>query len=475
MIKSTRPSIKLQPEELMHIADLIQRQFGLIYNGEKLNDLERCLHRTLQNIPQEHLNRVTEQLLAGHFEQIPDLISQLTIPETYFLRNIRLFRALKNNLLPEIIRRKKYTRQIAIWSAGSSSGEEPYSVAILLYELLGKDLDLWTVNLIATDLNAQILKKAQQAVYSEWSFRGVPPDFKARYFKPIGKDKFQLIPEISKRVTFLQHNLIEGPFPPVSTIRHFDLILCRNVMIYMSREAVQTILDKFHRVLHPQGYLVTGPSEFPTLKNKEFRPILLHGTIVYKKSTAGDFTSPVKTNRPIANHDTPSRHQPPKPTKQSFAAKRKLYFPLEFTKKDEKKSTEACQTLNELALIRQAADKGHLDEALELCTKYVKRKTTDKNGYYLLGTVLMEKGDVAQAEDNFRRAIYFDPDFVMAHFALANIYAMNNRTEESRKFYRNVLKILESRNPEETVPQSEGMAVSQFRELVKKMINMPNN
>ncbi len=472
MVQFTQPSAKLQPDQLLHIASLIQQQLGLIYNGDKLKDLERRLKHVLKSIPQEKLKTAVSHLLAGQFDQVPNLINQLTIPETYFLRNIRLFMALKSTVLPEIIERKKYSRQVNIWSAGCSSGEEPYSIAILLHELLGERINQWKINLIATDLNEKILEKARSAIYSEWSFRGVPPDFKVRYFIPLSNGRYQLNPHIRQTVKFKRHNLIKGPYPPVTSVSTFDIILCRNVLIYMSHSTAQIILEKFYRILDNQGYFITGPSEFPSLKSKKFQPLMLQGTIIYQKSlNHHPVTSKIKSNS-VKNRfpkttqaRTAARHQP-------AIHEKKARLPLEFKKKDEKKEKNKMTVPDELSLVRELADKGNLKEALELCQQYLKRRSTDKNGYYLLGTIYMEQGELDKAETNFQRAIYFDPDFAMAHFTLANIYSMTNRNAEAQKCFRNVLKILKSCDPSATVPESGGMLVSHFTEMIKKLVNV---
>ncbi len=469
------PSEKLRPEQLMHIADLIQRQLGLIYNGNKLNDLERRLNHVLQDVPPQQREQTVAQLLAGQFEQIPNLIPELTIPETYFLRNIRLFKALKSSILPQIIERKKYARQINIWSAGCSSGEEPYSVAILLHELLNETISQWKINLIATDLNEKILQKARRAAYSEWSFRGVPPDFKARHFTPLNDGSLQLKPEIRQIVTFLQHNLIEGAYPPVPALRSFDIILCRNVLIYMSHATVQTILEKFYAILNDQGYLITGPSEFPTLKNKKFQPVMVEGTIVYQKTAWRKVPAkkPHKKRRVVAMNTADKIR---KKLATSFKSKSTAFsiaqnkFPTEITKKDEKRNKETISAADNLDRIRKLANQGRLNEALELGKEYVKRHISDKLGHYLTGTILLEKGDLKEAETSLQRAIYLDPDFVMAHFTLANVYAMTGRKQEALKRYRNILKILKAMVPSETVAESEGMVVSQFKDLVSKLV-----
>ncbi len=459
------PSEKLRPDQIIHIAQLIQQQLGLIYNGNKLNDLKRRLNHVLKEIPERQHEQTIAHLLAGEFERIPNLIAELTIPETYFLRNIRLFKALKSKILPEIIERKKYSHQINIWSAGCSSGEEPYSVAILLHEILQEKISQWKIQLIATDLNENILQKARRAVYSEWSFRGVPPDFKARYFSPLPQALYQLKPEIKETVSFFQHNLIEGSYPPTRNVQNFDLILCRNVLIYMSHTTVQTILEKFYGILNDWGYLITGPSEFPTLKNKKFKPVIIEETIFYQKA---------KQHAPALRQPTPDTRKKRFSPRQPFRIKapfpkKKTDFSLEIVKKDEKKDKIKPLVSKTLDSVRNSANLGHLDEALEYCKQYVKHHITDKHGYYLMGTILTEKGDLKEAETYFKRAIFLDPDFVMAHFALANVYAATERTDQAQKQFRNVLNILKTMAPSEPVPEGEGMVVSHLLEMVNQL------
>jgi len=463
--KSTR---KFQPEQLAFIANLIKEKYGLDYTGDKLKDLERRIQSLLQSAAQSDV--YFHYLVSGNFNRIPNFINELTIPETYFLRNRNLFEALQHVVLPELIKRKKYSHQINIWSAGCSSGEEPYSVAILLTELLGANHH-WQIKIIATDINPEILKKAKKAVYTEWSFRGTPSWLKEKYFSEVAPGKFQLKAEVRQMVTFMTHNLVDGPYPPVSGVQRFDLIFCRNVLIYMPKATVIEILTKFYTILDDEGYLITGPSEFPSLKLKKYKPKTVQGTILYQKA------------KPEPK-DVPSKKRSRKPMDLLRRAGKKVRLlnvrdvipqrntpvPVESPKSSEIQNKHDALLTDELAQIRRLADKGLLSEAKKLCEQYVKKHSFDKRGYYFLGNIYLEMGNLAKAEENFKRALYFDPNYAMAHFNLGTVYLMQGKSEQAQKAFKNVLEVLQKMEASASVPDSDGLVVSQLASMAQTII-----
>jgi len=186
------------------------------------------------------------------------LFETLTINLSYFFRDASTFKTLREKVLKPLLREKAEfgNRVVRIWSAGCASGEEPYSVAILLYELLGKELKDWRIRILATDLDVGALEKAKKGIYSQFSLKGVNARCVERYFEPLPRGEYALKPEIIKMVKFEQHDLIADP-PP----RHLDLILCRNVLIYFSRQQQEKLLHAFHQALNKRGYLVIGKTE----------------------------------------------------------------------------------------------------------------------------------------------------------------------------------------------------------------------
>ena len=162
------------------------------------------------------------------------VISGLTVGETYFMRDSAQFAALRQDILPELIRRRQKERRLRIWSAGCASGEEPYSLAMVLSELI-PDWERWSVLILGTDINKQSLARARQGLYKKWSFRQCDPGVSGRYFTP-QEQRFQIKPDIARRVSFAYLNLAEDTYPSLITNTcAMDLILCRNVAIYLPR------------------------------------------------------------------------------------------------------------------------------------------------------------------------------------------------------------------------------------------------
>jgi len=210
-------------------------------------------------------------------EEYEKLFEALTINLSYFFRDGTTFEALRDKVLRPLLREKaeQGSRLVRVWSAGCAGGEEPYSVAILFHELLGGELQNWRIRILATDLDAGALEKARRGVYDEFSFRGMDPRYLRRYFDPVSQGEYAIKPQVAALVKFERHDLIADP-PP----RRLDLILCRNVLIYFSREQQGRLLKTFHRALNDRGYLVIGKTE--VLMARLFKPLNLKERIYVK-------------------------------------------------------------------------------------------------------------------------------------------------------------------------------------------------
>ncbi len=200
-------------------------------------------------------------LLESDPDEYPRLMSALTINLSYFFRDGEVFLSIRDDILSPLIqqRAKMGRRHLAIWSAGCASGEEPYSVAILLWELLGSELQRWRLQILATDIDDQALDRACKGLFTGYSFRGASDEFLSPYFTRQG-DRHLIRPQLQRLVTFRCHDLT-GDEPPEAG--PFDLILCRNVLIYFARDQQGRILSALHRMLRPGGHLVLGMTEIP--------------------------------------------------------------------------------------------------------------------------------------------------------------------------------------------------------------------
>jgi chemotaxis protein methyltransferase CheR len=244
------------PPELELLLRYIAQERGIDCRKYKTNFLER---RLASRMRAHHVSDYQSYLyiLKKHPEELDALLDNLTINLTYFFRDQSVFEALRKEVLAPLIRERDHPgrRQLRLWSAGCATGEEPYSLAILLHQLLGAGLSHWDITLLATDLDEKALAKARAGVYDAFSFREVSAQELSPYFT-IQNGRYHLVPEVKSLVTFQRHDLLGDSYPS-----NMDVILCRNVLIYFTREQHDYIFTMFHRALKDGGVLVTGKTE----------------------------------------------------------------------------------------------------------------------------------------------------------------------------------------------------------------------
>jgi len=239
----------------------------------------RLAELRLEGLP-AYLGLLRGQTLDADHEW-QQVVQALTVPESFFLRDKGQMHLLQQQILPELIQRNRHHRQLRLWSAGCSTGEEPYSLALLLQQLL-PDAHDWDVLILGTDINDQVLTKARAGLYTRWSLRDVGPDVLA-YFQPAAHGLLSLDASIRDKVTFRRVNLLKTPFPDFE-INNIDLILCRNVFIYFDPQAIATVLDKFTQTLQPGGYLVTGHGELYQQNLNGLETRLFLESVVYQRT-----------------------------------------------------------------------------------------------------------------------------------------------------------------------------------------------
>ena len=190
--------------------------------------------------------------------ELVNLLNKLTTNHTYFLREQEHYQFMREVFLPEIERKKAGKKVIYIWSAGCSSGEEPYTNEIEMMEYFGRDAINWDTKILATDISRKVLAKAQQGVYHADSMKNLSEGVKQKYFIPLENDCYRVCDELKKRVVFKVFNLMdEIPYRK----NPFDLIFCRNVMIYFDNDTKNKLVNRFYDVLAPGGYLFIGHAE----------------------------------------------------------------------------------------------------------------------------------------------------------------------------------------------------------------------
>lgn len=189
------------------------------------------------------------KLLRGSKEAFDEFANYLTINVSEFYRNPELWEILKKDVVPTLLAQSK---NLKIWSAACSTGDEPYSLVMLLNQFL----PFSQIHIIATDIDKQVLDKAKLGIYSDKSLKGIPAGFLQKYFTKIGDQSYQINADVKRCVEFREHNLLKDAYPTAC-----DLIVCRNVMIYFTEEAKDEIYKKFHQAIRPEGFLFVGSTE----------------------------------------------------------------------------------------------------------------------------------------------------------------------------------------------------------------------
>lgn len=376
------------------------------------------------------------------------LEAEITIGETFFFRYAEQFGALRDTILPGLIAARAPARTLTIWSAGCATGAEPYSVAILLHELLGDALPDWRIAITGTDISATALATARAAVFGRWALRTLPPEERRRYFvagPPVpgaGREgAFALRPEFRRMVRFEPQNLmslLDGTVP--ARLGAFDLILCRNVLIYFESEAVLGIVRGLGRRLRPDGWLLLGHAEPNPAFSELLAPVNLPGTVAYRPRDA-----------PPPRPDPAWSPEPDPPVRPRAAP---LAEPVAVAEPEG----------DALARIRALADAGRTAEAWRAVRAALLRAPMQAALHYYDGLLARGLGRDAEAERAFRGALYLDRDFVMAHYQLGLLLLALGRGAAAGRALDNAARLSRALSPEAPVPEGDGISAWQLAE-----------
>jgi chemotaxis protein methyltransferase CheR len=274
----------LDDKNYLWFYELIQMRTGIRVGENRREILAQALMESLESIKNTSLNQLFLYLQGAQTDSEiwNNLIRKITIGETYFFRDSDTIEALRRYILPDLIARHQTDHTLRLWSAGCATGEEPYTLAILLRQILS-DIDRWKILILATDINRQFLSQAIAGRYRAWSFRETDPAIQSAYFTR-DSETFTLEPAVREMVTFAYHNMAEDNYPsPINQTSNLDLILCRNVTIYLPNSLIQDIANRFYQCLSNGGWLIVGPSETHLEIYKQFQTIHFDRAIAYQR------------------------------------------------------------------------------------------------------------------------------------------------------------------------------------------------
>lgn len=494
----------LSDELYRRFRDLLARRAGLHFPETKRDDLA---HRLTQARQAASLPSLDALYTAAHDDgkAWEAIVTHLTIGETYFFRHAAQFEVLRQHIFPQLIAERSALRMLRIWSAGCATGEEPYSLAMLLHELLPEPAT-WHVTILATDINPLFLERARNGLYGAWSFReGEAAVLRERYFTP-EQERWRLRPEIRRMVSFAPLNLAGSGYPTMATgTCALDLIVCRNVTIYFDEVVTRQIAERFYQALLPGGWLLVGHAEPHAVNYRQFQVRNFPDAIFYRKAPdapgfaiaptgggAGE-RAPRPARPPIPRGEVPSV-APPYPvgprsalnssgTRPDAVDEGTLWSDVQRAIQEnddlviERLTSALLRTVmnQEVALLRLAriaADQGAWVRAEYYCGRAIAHNTLSVPTHLLLAQICAHQGRLDAALEAYRRVLYLDPTVVVAMLGMASVWSELGRPVEAARSWRAAIRHLDGLPPHVSIPDADGATTSELRVIAQKQLQM---
>ncbi|MBF0492526.1 MAG: tetratricopeptide repeat protein [Deltaproteobacteria bacterium] len=420
------------------IRNLLSHYCGLQFCDSSSDFLARGVLQRMQHYRYLHYAEYLNHLMfhARREDELAALLDLVTIGETYFFRYAPQLEIFAKRILPKLGIDKTLAAgrpSLRIWCAACSSGEEPYTLAILIRENL-PSLHEWDLSILATDVNRISLDAARKAVYGQRAVTtACPPAYIHRYFTQ-HDNLYEVNDNIKKMVTFRRHNLVNDPYTDAE-MTNLDLIFCRNTFIYFSPELIKTILEKFHDCLTEDGFFCPGASDsFPIISDR-FSALEFDEGFLYKKQSAT--TAPLRI-------ETPPLPKPPVVAKPAFNGDQILL--------------QAIQTANS----------GDYEKAREQLTSLVAADNLCLMAYYWLGLIAEKQGFYEEAIRHYQRGLYIDSNVIVLHFRLSQVFASTGRKQEAQRAGTTCLDLLKPLKPQDEAPSADGMNVETLRQAIHR-------
>lgn len=391
-----------------------------------LTERERATH---QRGAENYVNALVQND-ANDLAERHALASALIPLESFFFRDAGQVALIRNRLLPQCIAQRAEGHLLRIWSAGCSTGEEAYTLAMLVSELL-PPAAAWNVTVLATDINQQALQRARAGLYSHWSFRGVPEQVRHRYFT-CENGCWKIAQRIRDMVRFVEDDLLSVSAPAVAD-GDFDLIVCRNVLMYYRDDVLPAVVDKLTQALAPKGFLLVGHNElstncYPSLSRQSFPESAVYSRV--QASGVKPQAEPLKpTLRVSINVGRTTNRVASKPVASTVTGQKE-----------------------ELLQAWQFADAGLLEQAKSICERLIACSPLEAGPYYLQAHLAQEKGDWQRAHALLKQVIYLDPGFVMAYFDMSALCTLDGDVSNALRLQQVATDLLEKLPSDAALP-----------------------
>lgn len=426
------PTETFAPTLPQRAAKRIEAETGLAFPEERRRDLLAGLQRIMQDRGFESVEECAAWLLSGRWDEERTALcaTHLAVGETYFFRESRAF-----DLLSACARAKaaEPLGGLRVWSAGCCTGEEAYSIAITLRQTT-PELAPQRTCILATDINSQYLQTARAGEYRQWSFRKPLSATQAAFFDDIGDNRLRVRDDIRRMVQFSELNLATDAYPASATnTERMDIIFCRNVLMYFSREQASKVIQRLRNCLVPDGWLVVNPSEASAEMFAGFAVVYHPDAIFFRKR---DLNAEAKASVPSGT-ETAS-------LSPGQAALR-----------------TAAPTAR--ARVRQPAKREPQQD--------IEHEPATVESYHAQALTALESGDHDDARRNLKKALYLQPDFILGHYLLGVVQMAQNRRGDAIRQFNVAGELLAALDDDDIVPGSEGLHAGYLRQSVQAYLS----
>lgn len=460
-MRASRKASELEP-----VLRYLAGRTGLSFPTSRRKDVELGIRTVMAKHGINNADRFV-QYVKAHRAAFDALVSEITVGETYFFRELAQSDAIRQIVIPSLLRIRPPDAPIRIWSAGCATGEEAYSIAILMEEEgIGYRTDV-----LGTDLSAAALKKARKGEYGAWSLRSGRRRRDERYFHG-ARRRFQVAERIRSRVRFDILNLASADYPsPANDTVGLDLILCRNVLIYLDRNLVEPIAQRLLASLADGGWLVTGPSDPPLWEYAGFATVITPGGVFYRRA---DRPAPDQMAEPVSQHGLPRA-----PTRVNIAPAsiprteaRQGRAPAADDRRRRLGSQAQSGADTAASLIRQMANTGPLEAVEQSAAEAVDRYPLSPELHFLHAMVLVGLERHEDAEAALRRVIYIDRTLVAAHLALGSLLQRRGNLAAARRALETAHGLCAGRPASEPVPLTDGDTAGRLAESAQAQMRV---
>jgi chemotaxis protein methyltransferase CheR len=496
----SKPAIQWSDSAYAGLESALRRHSGLVFQPLRRSAVEAAASRVMRHIGIESPNDLVP-LIEQAGAVFDDLMAEVTIGETYFFREQAHFTLLRGVIVPEFRERQLEGQRFRAWSAGCSTGEEPYSIALALRE------EGVPGTVIGTDVSRARLGAARRGEFREWSFRGVAATTIARYFQRDG-DALVLGAAFRRDVEFRYLNLAADTYPAMSVgVWGMDVIFCRNVLIYFDRDTIAHVAESLMAALAQNGWLLLGATDPPLHEFVKCEVVQTDAGLAYRHSGG-------VARRPIDRPGTDAGLRPaarrPVEVAAPVAVAPRLRAPVEKTPaKADSGLTSALMVSGSayrsdtpgefyvrrdydrvitllapsahrgdaaatdfVLYIRALANLGRLDEAGQACAAAIDRHRDNAELYYLHAVLVAQSGQFAESALGAKRALYLDQTMIVAHLALASARARSDDPEGACRSFGTAERLLKVMPPEAPVPAADGEPAGRLLEMTRVQLRL---